>query len=344
MEAPLRNLIVFGLCVVATMVIFWPRRGLWYRLRGHRTRGVRVLVEDALKHLYNQQSRGQAATLDSVGGALEIPAVQRVTLLDSMQAAGLISMTGVRLALTDNGERYALQVIRAHRLWERYLADETGISPLEWHQHAEREEHELSTTQVEQLAQRLGNPRYDPHGDPIPLADGFVPDDADLINLTELSVGEQGVVSHIEDEPHIVYAQLVALGVYLGMVVRVDASTDTRIMLNADGRTMAIAPIIASNLSVRRIEKPAQQQDPNRTLTALKPDETAQVIRLSPNCRGIERRRLMDMGIVPGTEISFERRGLTGGLCAYLVRGTVIALREEQTDMIAIEVDREVAK
>jgi DtxR family Mn-dependent transcriptional regulator len=344
MEAPLRNLIVFALCLSGAMALFWPRRGLWYRLRGHRTRGVRVLVEDALKHLYNQQSRGQAATLDSVGGALEIPAAQRVTLLDSMQAAGLIAMTDARLALTDKGERYALQVIRAHRLWERYLADETGVSPLDWHQHAEREEHALTTEQVDQLAQRLGNPRYDPHGDPIPLADGFVPDDADVMNLTELSVGEQGVVVHIEDEPHVVYAQLIALGIYLGMVVRVDASTDTRIMVNADGKAMAIAPIIASNLSIRRIEKPTRQHDSNRTLSALRPDETAQVIRLSPNCRGLERRRLMDMGIVPGTEISFERRGLTGGLCAYRVRGTVIALREEQTDMIAIEMDQGVAK
>ena len=59
-------------------------------------------------------------------------------------------------------------------------------------------------------------------------------------------------------------------------------------------------------------------------------------MRLSAACRGLERRRLMDLGIVPGTRVGLERRGLTGGLSAYRVRGTVIGLREEQARMIGV--------
>ena len=75
------------------------------------------------------------------------------------------------------------------------------------------------------------------------------------------------------------------------------------------------------------------------TLIDLQIGQSAEVVRISPACRGIERRRLMDLGIVPGTAISRERRSMTGGLSAYRVRGTLIALRREQAETIAVEVD-----
>ena len=79
------------------------------------------------------------------------------------------------LRLTPDGRREALRVIRIHRLWERYLADETGLDAREWHAHAERREHGTSDQQAEALAATLGHPRYDPHGDPIPTPSGELP-------------------------------------------------------------------------------------------------------------------------------------------------------------------------
>jgi DtxR family Mn-dependent transcriptional regulator len=316
-------------------MVFWPRHG--YLARGRRGRALarRVVLEDALKHVYHHDARGQTSSLESLAGALEISAGAAVPLVGRMQDLGLARVADGRVLLTEEGRRYALEVIRAHRLWERYLADETGVDPLEWHERAERKEHKLTREDADALAQRLGNPRFDPHGDPIPTADGAVFDEG-VTPLPSLSAGERAVVAHVEDEPQVVYAQLVALGIYPGITVRVEAKSDQRIELESEGRRMVLAPLVAQNVSIRRIDVEEPVGQVAETLASLRPRQSADVVRLSPACRGIERRRLMDLGIVPGTRVSLERRGLTGGLSAYQVRGTVIGLREEQARMIGI--------
>jgi DtxR family Mn-dependent transcriptional regulator len=338
---PVANLMVFFLGAALLSMVLWPRRGLLARGRKGRSLARRVELEDALKHVYNHDARGRTSTLESMAGALEISPTSAVALVDRMHHIGLARIADGRILLTDEGRRYALEVIRAHRLWERYLADETGLDPLEWHERAERKEHKLSREEADALAARLGNPRFDPHGDPIPTADGAVFDE-DALPLTSLAEGERAMVAHVEDEPRVVYAQLVALGVYPGMVVRVESKGEQRIEIEGDGRRFVLAPLVAQNVSIRPIELEEPAGSPVDTLAQLRPGEAADVVRLSPACRGIERRRLMDLGIVPGTRVRLERRGLTGGLSAYQVRGTVIGLREEQASMIGV-VRREAA-
>jgi DtxR family Mn-dependent transcriptional regulator len=335
------NLIWFLVVAVLIAALVWPRSGLLARLARRSRSAFRIVVEDALKHIYDGEFRGPKATLESLSGVLQIKRSEAVELAEKMQAAGLVHHTDHRFTLTEAGRRYALEVIRAHRLWERYLADETGVDPLKWHASAERHEHLMTPQQANELAERLGNPTYDPHGDPIPTADGVVPDEK-IVALSTLDVGEEATVAHIEDEPHVVYAQLVALGVYLGMELRVEAKTEERMILEADGRELVLASLVADNVSIRRksAERP-QERAEYKTLSQLGEGERARVVRISPVCRGPERRRLMDLGIVPGTLMRFERRGLMGGSNAYAVRGTVVALREEQADMIAVEVEGE---
>ncbi len=77
--------------------------------------------------------------------------------------------------LTEPGRDYATQVVRAHRLWETYLAEETGLDESQWHARAHRREHELSRSEIDELAARIGNPTHDPHGDPIPTSEGDLP-------------------------------------------------------------------------------------------------------------------------------------------------------------------------
>lgn len=335
MDSPLLNLIVFVLGGALAAAVFWPGRGLF--ARGRRSRGLasRVALEDALKHIYNHEVREDTCTLASVAGALEISASRAVTLVERMQHRGLARIVDGRILLTEEGRRYALEVVRAHRLWERYLADETGVDPLEWHDRAEKQEHALTPDDTNALAERLGNPRFDPHGDPIPAADGSVGGETQL-PLTVLQPGERAVVTHLEDEPPVVFAQIMALGIYVGMSVRMDARTEQRVVFDADGRKVVLAPLLAGNISIRRVESDEGVAQATATLAALEPGQSADVIRVSPACIGLERRRLMDLGIVAGTRVGYERRGLTGGLSAYRVRGALIALREEQARMISV--------
>jgi DtxR family Mn-dependent transcriptional regulator len=338
MNTPVVNLIVFVLALAGIFVLFAPRFGLFVNFVGRRRQAERVRVEDTLKHIYDHEYRGETATLASVTDGLRIASATALALVERVQQGGLVTVVDGRILLSDEGRKYALQVIRAHRLWERYLADETNIDPVRWHAEAERHEHSLTPEQVEALSKRLGNPRFDPHGDPIPTPDGDVPHET-IVPLTQLDIGDNARVVHIEDEPDVVYAQLLALGVYVGMELRVEAKSEDRIIAGAEGgHKLVLAPIVAANLSIHKIAAQEMEdiEKARETLAALGNGEAAEVARISPACRGLERRRLMDLGILPGTRVEYDRQGMTGGLTAYRVRGTVIALRQEQADMISI--------
>jgi DtxR family Mn-dependent transcriptional regulator len=341
MTSPGLNLVVFFALALIAVVLFWPGFGLVPRFLRHRLTATRVRLEDALKHIYHQESSGQTATIASLGGALEAAPATAVALVQRMQQVGLARLTDGRILLTEDGERYALQVIRAHRLWERYLADETGVDPRRWHASADRREHRITPREADALAERLGDPRFDPHGDPIPTADGEVPEqDARVTPLSELAEGTPACVVHVEDEPQVVYEEVVAQGVHPGQELVVFSRDDRRIVFDADGRSITVAPVVAANISVRPMRRRSEDRPaaPLLTLADLEIGQEAEVVRISPACRGIERRRLMDLGIVPGTAIVRERRSMTGGLSAFRVRGTLIALRREQAVTIAVEV------
>jgi DtxR family Mn-dependent transcriptional regulator len=344
MSSPILNLLLFALTSALVAALVWPRHGLLWRLRREHRLSGRIMLEDALKHVFHHEDHGDTATLASLAGTLELSRAKALSLVSRMERMDLARVADGRVLLTEEGRRSALQIVRAHRLWERYLADETGVDPVEWHRLAEQREHRITPAQADALEERLGHPRFDPHGDPIPTADGEVPA-RDVVPLEGLQPGDAGRVVHIEDEPAVVYAQLVALGIYLGMDLRVAARTDARIVFEGDGRKFVLAPMVAANVSVRPAlpAEPPRLAETRETLDALAPGESAVVTGISPACRGLERRRLMDLGIVRGTRVTFERHGLTGGLRAYRVRGTVVALREEQAGVVRIEQAREAA-
>jgi DtxR family Mn-dependent transcriptional regulator len=103
------------------------------------------------------------------------------------------------ITLTPAGIRLALSMVRRHRLIETYLVEELGYSWDEVHDEAELLEHAVSDTFIERMAAKLGNPRRDPHGDPIPTADGAVlMPEAHL--LGELDPGHTGRITRISDE------------------------------------------------------------------------------------------------------------------------------------------------
>ncbi|MET4588826.1 metal-dependent transcriptional regulator [Arthrobacter sp. 754] len=103
------------------------------------------------------------------------------------------------ITLTPAGVRLALSMVRRHRLIETYLVQELGYSWDEVHDEAELLEHAVSDTFIERMATKLGNPQRDPHGDPIPSADGTVLlPPAHL--LAELDEGHTGRITRISDE------------------------------------------------------------------------------------------------------------------------------------------------
>jgi len=337
MVDPILSLSAAAFVGLAIWVLFRSEKGLLARWRQTRQMTERVSSEDALKYVHKCEMRGQQPTLESIAGVLQLTTNDAAQLLGRIQDNGLLRIGEGGMSLTPVGRETALHIIRAHRLWERYLSDQTGYREVDWHAHAERQEHLLTGEDVEALSAQLGFPTHDPHGDPIPTASGrLVPHEG--VPLTSLEVDTQAQIVHLEDEPEIVFAQLTAEGLHPGMLIRVTESTPHRVRFWANGDEHLLAPIVASNISVRAFpEMTTVQREAYEPLSSLDVDETAEVIGLSPYCRGIQRRRLMDLGILPGTVVTAEMRSPGGDPTAYRVRGALIALRNEQAGLINVK-------
>lgn len=333
MNNPLLLLIIGIAVVLLALGLFYPGSGIIGRWKKSRYSTKKVLIEDALKYLYNCEYNNTVCSLNGIAGNLSISADLATEIISKLESLGLIKSYNEELSLTDDGRAYAVRIIRVHRLWEKYLADETSVKENEWHQKAEEVEHHLTPEQADQLAAQIGNPVFDPHGDPIPSSSGILPIKKGK-PLTEMKVGEFGNILHIEDEPFAIYSQILAEGLYPGMQIRMIESSDKRIKFVANGDECVLSPLIAKNITVGVLQLEKQIEGKFKTLSSLKIGEEGTILGISKALRGQQRRRLMDLGIVPGTKIEAELESLTGDPVAYRVRGTTVALRKQQTDRI----------
>lgn len=333
---PLSSLIGAVVIMLIASIVFWPDRGLFWRWQRSRMMTDRILREDALKHIYHFENRGTNPTIESLAGALSITTNQASEVLDGLESMELVIQEGKNFQLSPDGRDYALRIIRAHRLYERYLAEETGFDEADWHTRAHDIEHILSPEEIEALAVRLGNPTHDPHGDPIPTADGLVIYPDESISLNNVTPSTTARIIHLEDEPVAIYAQLVAEGLYVGQEVQLIDESPQRVRFWAGDDEHVLAPILAANVTVIPIEEQPEEKMLGEPLTNLQPGENAQVVGLSPRIRGAERRRLMDLGILPGTTIGNELVSSGGDPIAYRIRGALIALRKSQAALINV--------
>lgn len=328
--------------VVILLLLFAPQRGIFARWRQERWLRSRQAIEDALLHLHQREHEGRLGSIESLAGTLGVPTRLASALVQRMEAQGLLRVSAGGLSLTADGHRLAIQVVRAHRLFERYLAYETSVPAHEVHDLAHRLEHTLTREQVEQLDAYMGHPLSDPHGDPIPSASGEMLE-IDGQSLVEFPLGRPAQIVHVEDEPSHVYAQIVAEGLRPGMVVTVIERSPTRIVLESDAEEHVLAPVVAANITVREVTQPKAPQA-GEPLGALEPGEKATVLRIDDACQGLTRRRFLDLGITPGAEIEVVMRAPFGDPVAYRVRDSLIALRREQADWIWVQRDGKTAK
>jgi DtxR family Mn-dependent transcriptional regulator len=333
MSDPLITLLIGSGIILFAAVLFFPQKGLFARLKRTNSLSRRVLIEDAIKHAYHCEYSGIGCTIDSVAGKLSISEDEATELIAKLEDMGMLRSQQEILQLSNEGRSYALRIIRIHRLWEKYLADETSMDELEWHHSAEEFEHKLSPSDADALAAQIGNPVFDPHGDPIPSPDGDLPEKKGM-PLTNLKFGEFANIIHIEDEPDAIYQQLVAEGLYPGMQVRMLEASRERLRFTANGEECVLAPLFAQNITVDpiKLEKPIQGKFKN--LSSLKIGESGIVLGISKALRGQQRRRLMDLGVVPGTEIFAEMQSAGGDPMAYRIKGASIALRKAQASRI----------
>lgn len=296
----------------------------------------RIQMEDALKHLLDCDESGRGATVDSLAGSMGKSRSHAAEVLGHLRGRGLASSSGDTHHLTEDGRLYALQVVRTHRLYETWLARETSTPPDHWHREAHKAEHHLEASAVDAMADRLNNPRFDPHGDPIPTREGHMPK-RQLVSLASWPDGVPARVEHIEDEPEILFRQAQKLALAPGS--RLDGTrhlTDGSVEARFEGREMVIPAAVVALIHVTGPEADEALPTNLGRLSDLPVGGEAVVYALAPSCIGPERRRLLDLGVVPGTRIRCEFPSPFGSPRSYDIRGALIALRTYQAERILV--------
>lgn len=336
MVDPASALLVFAALSLLAAGLFWPRRGLVAWARRAARLDERVRVEDALKHVYMCDRRSVSCTLESLAGQLGISTGRAATLLSRLGEMGLVRSDARGPSLTEEGQASAVRLIRSHRLWERWLADRTGVPAAEWHARAEEKEHLLSAAEAEALSARLGHPRWDPHGDPIPTASGELPP---LRGTTLLATdpGRSVEVVHLEDEPAEVYQRLLDQGLAPSERLDVVEKGEEGVKVQAHGRSWTVDPVAARNVTVQHLPLGESAHGPRPTLADAGRGAPVRVVGLTSACQGAQRRRLLDLGVVRGTVITPELVSTAGDPVAYRIRSALVALRRQQASWIVVE-------
>ena len=170
-------------------------------------------------------------------------------MVKRLAASGLLEHELYRGAsLTTEGRRIALEVVRHHRLLETYLAEKLGVSWDAVHDEADRLEHHLSEAVEARIAEALGHPTHDPHGDPIPSAALELEREGHR-SLVDVPDGDEAVVRRVPDEAPVL-RYLAELGLRPASAVRVltRAPFGGPLTIEVDGERHAIAADLAARI------------------------------------------------------------------------------------------------
>jgi DtxR family transcriptional regulator, Mn-dependent transcriptional regulator len=179
---------------------------------GTQAADLTVAVQDYLKTIYALESEGARVTTSALASRMSVSAPSATAMTKRLADLGLVERAPYRgVALTETGRSGALEVIRHHRLLERYLVDRLGLALDEVHAEAELLEHALSEELEAKIDAELGYPTHDPHGDPIPDRELRVSHGPGR-TLVDLGAGERASVSRVPDGDPELLRYLTGLG------------------------------------------------------------------------------------------------------------------------------------
>jgi DtxR family Mn-dependent transcriptional regulator len=179
-------------------------------------------AEMYLKTIYELEADDEPVAISQVAERLGISSVSANEMVKRLVERDLlVHMPYKGVNLTDEGRRRALNVVRHHRLWERFMVDRLGLAWEDVHDAACRLEHATTNEVAEALADFLGQPTTCPHGNPIPSPDGVLAESGGT-PLSELDLGEGGVVECVRPESAILLNYLAERGVKPGEPVLVE--------------------------------------------------------------------------------------------------------------------------
>ena len=213
--------------------------------------------ENYLKAIYKiSEKSGRNASTNAIAQAMQTSAASVTDMIKRLSEKELINYEKYKgVTLTDSGNKIATSLIRKHRLWEVFLVENLKFSWDEVHEIAEQLEHIKSDDLIERLDDFLDHPKFDPHGDPIPDAEGNFTFRKQIL-LSELAPGEQGVIVGVQEHSPKFLQYLdqmkLVLGVNIKLIERFEYDESVKVLLNNRGKQITLSKKVTQNLYVQR--------------------------------------------------------------------------------------------
>lgn len=319
-------LIVFLLAVIVALSVAVVV--LWRRTR-HVALGLDELAEDTLKALYHLSREKPVVRASDLIRAADLAPGRLPLIAQELARRGWAQADKEALHILPVGEKRAVELIRAHRLWERYLAEKQGLALDALHDEAMRREHLTTPEEADRLDEQLGYPQFDPHGDPIPPRGGELPSHAPGLPLSRWPERRPGRIVHIEDEPPAWLTQLALMGLTPGAQVEVDERTPGRLLIWSGRQRLALAPAAADQVFV------ADALPERVPLSEIEVGQAARVVAISE--MSLMREQWQAIGLTPGVEIAAVRADPLGEPITYRLDGTELALPRIQANQILVD-------
>ena len=301
---------------------------------------------------------GRPVPLLQLAEALSVSPVSVNEMCHRLQDLGLVVYRPYQGAsLTPEGERWAHHILRCHRLWEVFLVERLGFDYDQAHEAACQLEHVAPNSLADRLDAFLGYPSVNPKGEPIPQTDGSLPARR-LVPLAALSAGQRGHVVRCEGDDA-VCAFLHEQGVRPGARLALVADAGDTLLVEVGGAYISLTRTLAEDIRVEPDDK-RDETVGNRPLQSTLGEEESKVeartkrsvnqvplhelragqhgIVVRVGGKGPVKQRMMDMGLVPGTEVKMVRVAPLGDPVEFEVKGYSLSLRKSEARNITVEV------
>src|SRR3970040_664386 len=217
-----------------------------------------ISKEDYLSAIYKYRETDGTIKANQIAEKLSISNAAVTDMLKKLANDGFVDYKRYQgIKLTNNGEEYAKNMVRRHRIWEVFLPQVVGIPWDKVHEEAHNLEHSASDELINRMEEMLDFPTFDPHGDPIPSKDGVLPEQKKNLPLSLLKAEHKGKVVRVNDFDDGFLNYLSKIGIELGKEIHVKEilEFDHSMLVGVDGKETNLSTNLAANIFVEESEK-----------------------------------------------------------------------------------------
>lgn len=216
-----------------------------------------ISQEDYLTAIFRNLDDAGEIKPNLLAEKLEISNAAVTDMLRKLSRDGFIDYKKYKsIKLTDNGESYAKNILRRHRLWEVFLNKTLGMSWDKIHDEAEKLEHSSSDELINLLEEFLDYPEVDPHGYPIPDKKGKIKDSKTVVAITELDKNDSAKVVRVNDDVKNMLTYITNIGINLGKEIKIKDKLgfDGSVLIKINKNDVNLSNKVASNIFVEKIK------------------------------------------------------------------------------------------